>query len=379
MKNWRVEKKTYRHRQSGETRQTKTYYLILGRKRIPTGETNKERAEDWARRYLGQDRDDQQRAADGVRQRRSPLADHVVHYRQVLARTGMTEWKQTVIARIKKMIKLCGFATVADLDARKLGRRLDEGVAQRRFSQRTSGHYIGAMRAFGDFLVGQKIVDINPFKALNGEGKPLLKARLPKAAERRRRRRYLTSDELKRLLESAENGPTLQRISGVDRAMAYRIAANTGLRKSEMSVLSDCSFVLDGDNPVVYVAPDATKNRQGARQPLPKALVPRIRRWLDEKASVPSDRPLVDLRPKRAADLIRADLNRVGIPFETEQGVADFHSLRYTYCSLLVLAGQPLVVVQKLMRHSSPSLTANLYAALGLEDFSRAVQDLPDL
>jgi integrase len=51
--------------------------------------------------------------------------------------------------------------------------------------------------------------------------------------------------------------------------------------------------------------------------------------------------------------------------------------LRATFASLLILAGNPLVTVQKLMRHSTPELTANLYAQLGLEDFSDAVETLP--
>lgn len=45
--------------------------------------------------------------------------------------------------------------------------------------------------------------------------------------------------------------------------------------------------------------------------------------------------------------------------------------------SFIWTGGNPLVTVQKLMRHSTPELTANLYAQLGLEDFSEAVETLP--
>ena len=45
--------------------------------------------------------------------------------------------------------------------------------------------------------------------------------------------------------------------------------------------------------------------------------------------------------------------------------------------SLLILAGNPLVTVQKLMRHSTPELAANLHAQLGLEDLAEAVETLP--
>ena len=48
--------------------------------------------------------------------------------------------------------------------------------------------------------------------------------------------------------------------------------------------------------------------------------------------------------------------------------VVDVHALRATYATLLVLGGTPLAIVQKRMRHSDPSLTANIYTMLGVSD-----------
>ena len=83
----------------------------------------------------------------------------------------------------------------------------------------------------------------------------------------RHARRSLTNDELARLIESAERGPERSGMPGPLRAMAYRVAATSGFRVDEIRKLTPESF--------------------------------------------------------RA---IRADLAAVGIDYETNEGVADFHT-----------------------------------------------------
>ncbi|MCI0464604.1 MAG: tyrosine-type recombinase/integrase [Gemmataceae bacterium] len=59
---------------------------------------------------------------------------------------------------------------------------------------------------------------------------------------------------------------------------------------------------------------------------------------------------------------------KAGIPDQDERGRhADFHSLRYTFCTWLAEA-EPIQVVQRFMRHSTIKLTADLSNDLGLED-----------
>ena len=71
---------------------------------------------------------------------------------------------------------------------------------------------------------------------------------------------------------------------------------------------------------------------------------------------------------------LREDLIKAKIPYEDEDGrVADFHSLRHTFITLLVQAGAPLAKVQKLARHSTPHLTAKYYTHLRAEDLRGAL------
>jgi hypothetical protein len=57
---------------------------------------------------------------------------------------------------------------------------------------------------------------------------------------------------------------------------------------------------------------------------------------------------------------------------------ADFHSLRYPFCTWMSRR-HPIEVVQRLMRHSTVKLTADLDADLGPEDIGRTVWTLRPL
>jgi integrase len=72
----------------------------------------------------------------------------------------------------------------------------------------------------------------------------------------------------------------------------------------------------------------------------------------------------------------RKDLAAAKIPVVTPAGVVDFHALRVTYGTLLARAGVTLAQAQKLMRHSTPALTANLYTRLQMDDARDAVMKI---
>jgi integrase/recombinase XerD len=64
--------------------------------------------------------------------------------------------------------------------------------------------------------------------------------------------------------------------------------------------------------------------------------------------------------------------------YQDESGLfADFHSNRHTFISNLGRAGVPLIIAQKLARHSDPRLTANRYTHLEMEDKAAAIASLP--
>ena len=84
--------------------------------------------------------------------------------------------------------------------------------------------------------------------------------------------------------------------------------------------------------------------------------------------------------PTGLVRMLNRDLEAAGIPKRDDRGwTLDVHSMRTTFASLLSRAGVPLRTAQAAMRHSDPSLTANVYTDPRLLDVSGAVESLPEL
>jgi integrase len=172
-----------------------------------------------------------------------------------------------------------------------------------------------------------------------------------------RERRALTEEELRRLLEAAPP----------HRALVYRVAATTGLRRGELAALRWADVDLEAAT--LRVRATTSKNRREAFQPLPAGTVAALKATRG-KQQFPSA-PVLGSVP--GTPTLRKDLAAAKIPFETEEGVVDFHALRVTYATMLARAGVGLVQAQRLMRHSTPTLTANIYTRLRLDDGHAAV------
>jgi integrase len=68
------------------------------------------------------------------------------------------------------------------------------------------------------------------------------------------------------------------------------------------------------------------------------------------------------------------------VPRTDDRGrTIDIRALRHTFGTHLSKAGVPLRTAQAAMRHSDPSLTANVYTDPKLLDMAAAVASLPDL
>src|SRR5262249_12424296 len=83
---------------------------------------------------------------------------------------------------------------------------------------------------------------------------------------------------------------------------------------------------------------------------------------------------------RHAAKMVRADLEKAGIPYRDEGGrVFDFHALRHQFISSLATAWVHPKVAQALARHSTITLTMDRYTHIGLYDQTAALDQLPAL
>ena len=73
----------------------------------------------------------------------------------------------------------------------------------------------------------------------------------------------------------------------------------------------------------------------------------------------------------------RIDLDATGILFDTDDGVANFYSLRHSFLSHLATDGLHPKLAQQLARHSAITLTMDRYSHVGLLDLDAALESLP--
>jgi integrase len=313
-----------------------------------------------------------------------PVADQVEDYRRSLLAAGDTAKHARHVARaLQRLLEDAMVASVAEIPSD----RLQEALARLRAvrSARTANHALAAAKAFARWLERSGRIKESP------RGISALRPYPQGKAERRRLRRALSPAEVESLLAAAEAAPPIvaqrpsksrhlqELISGPDRAMVYRIALGTGFRASEIASLTPESFALEGGSPTVTIR--AGYSKRGKRsgrddiQPIRRALAEQLRPWLTGR---PAGRPVVAM-PVRTAEMLAGDLRLAGVDPVDEKGrVLDFHALRHSYISQLVAAGVNPKTVQTLARHSTITLTLDLYTHIEDEEPRRALEDLEE-
>ena len=162
--------------------------------------------------------------------------------------------------------------------------------------------------------------------------------------DRRRVRRPLLPEESSRLVATAKAGKTLEGMTGLERALAYVLAAYTGFRRRSIQNLRVCDFDFT-TNTVVLPAKAAKNRKTTAATPLHPAIAAAVYKVV--KGLDSTDRVLPGLTKHASADAFKADLKAANILILDSLGrVVDFHALRGTFSTWLKdtgtnLCGQP--------------------------------------
>lgn len=328
--------------------------------------------------------------------------------------------KETV-SFIKRAASTCGWRLLRDMDGIQAGEFL-RGLMDAGKSSRTHNKALVSLAQFGRWCVKQRLILSNPFDSLS---------RLSEKADKRYRRRALTTDEVSAIITAARMRPVMEATKdnkrgkgaklsedetarlewkGWNRALAYRLMSVSGLRWNECRTLSLSDVHTDADTPYITIQASREKARRGAQIPLHGAIVDEVVSFIKaRKQSLTGDStalnviafpgdggdvPLFDDLPLKVSPQFKADCKAARyktvdasgrekiseVKTEDEFGrVADVHCLRYYFGTELARAGVPLHVVQKLMRHSTPTLTSAVYIHATLNDLGAAVDLLPDM
>jgi integrase len=296
-----------------------------------------------------------------------PLSDHLKDYGRYLVNKGCCDkHADSTVNQVKYLIDFTKATKISELSFSKVTDAI-KSIQDAANSLETANHYARSIKAFCRWL----------WKDARARDHVLVHIEIKSSeSDRRRRRRAMTPDEAAKLVQAAEHGKPFRGLSGPDRAILYSTAINTGFRANELRSLTPERFDLDSTPPVAVCLAGYTKNGDEARQPLPMSLVERLRPWL---ASKELGQPVFGRITLHTAIMLRGDLAAAGIPYETSDGVVDFHSLRGCYISYLVASGASVKTCQTLARHSDPKLTIGIYAKASRFDLNSAVEALPDL
>lgn len=295
--------------------------------------------------------------------RKTPLTEHlaafVLHLRAV---NNAPKYVTITETRINRILTGCEFQTLPHITLPALENWLAAERKKGSFGIATSNEYGSAFKSFLTWCVANRLADTNPvqhFSKLNDTDPP-------------RERRAIGADEFGRLIVSTLTAPNYRRLTGEDRAMLYLVAAYSGLRASELSSLTPESF--DLDNGCIVVAAAHSKRRRIDRQPVRADLIELLRGWLPGR----SGRLWAGSWSNNAAEMIREDLEAAGVAYVDDAGkVADFHALRHTYISSLAMANVPVKVAQVLARHSTVTLTMDVYSHSETRHETAALATLP--
>ena len=303
---------------------------------------------------------------------------HINDY--VATLTGSKGHRRDVRTCLEALRDQLGWSTLADLQRDRLELWLADQFNHQKRSARSCNAYRSAAVWFCSWLVKARRIAGNPFLEV---------PKFDEEAGAVRPRRAFTADELYRLMDAARRAPArpglkargksdrpAERFSGADRADLYAFLAGTGLRIDEARQLRVSDLVLDGDLPGIDLRAGTTKNSEKGFIPLRGDLVEILRPRVEGRR--PGD-PVFDI----PADLIKrfhGDRKRASIVRIDDRGQrVDLHSLRKSFGTFLALAGVPLTVSQRLMRHSDPKLTSNIYTDLRKLDLHGAVASMPSV
>lgn len=191
-------------------------------------------------------------------------------------------------------------------------------------------------------------------------------------------RRELSADELAAVVGVAEGEMRRLLVIGI----------YTGLRLGDAARLDWSSVDLDGG--FVTVAPRKTRRHVGtvARIPIPAPLAEMLRKTPRAERSGPVVPWAAEIHARDSGGLsrrVQRVFRRAGIETHAKGGPGGramvdvgFHSLRHTYVSMCANAGVPLAVVQSIVGHTSPAMTAHYYHA-DAAALRRAAEALPAL
>lgn len=299
-----------------------------------------------------------------------PISEFVEKFRVSLEASGDTEKHvKSTIRKINHLSAEIGLRSLPDVSCEKMEGWISGEIQSGKRAPRTINSYLVALGSFLNWCTENGYITSSPIRRVK---------KLNEAVGRRKERRSLTEDELRSLLEFASRNE--------ENSLVYRVLAGTGLRSGELAASIPAQF--DFDRCTFRVRAVTTKNKKNDILPIRPDLAVRLKEWITSRGIKPGERVFSYTIYSIYREFMK-DCLAVGIARQDDSGKivtkgddgrsVDVHSLRRTFGTMLARAGVPLTTTQRLMRHSTPELTARIYIDVEPIDMLRAVERLPSL
>ena len=302
-----------------------------------------------------------------VQARNVTLGNTLEQFRTKMVAAGNTPDHITLtLQRVSRFCNEAGIDSLAKLRREPAERWIANEVQKGSLAPRTINHYITSIKSFAQYLTDSELLSSNPLKSIR---------KLNQEIGQRKKRRAMTAEEIERLLKAAASRKYREKEKSDEQVLIYKLLLGTGLRSTELSLLTLNQIDFERNRLTIEAA--KTKNKKADVLPMRLELVQLVKEWVASHSIQPHGRIFRSnknsIRRSFYGDLKAAGIERVG-----EDGRSiDVHSLRKTFGTMLAREGVPLTTVQRLMRHSSPLLTAKLYIDVDPVDMTEALAKLP--
>ena len=302
-----------------------------------------------------------------------PTLKHIedfLEYQDQQSVKGVVTEKQNRMLKsyLLRLAKECKLKFNSDITSRVIDSWVTGKYRANELSAKSCNHYLQAMKQFCRWLIDNNRIYDNPVAML----KPI-KLNSGNTAQRR----ALTEEEITGLLQAAMHNPSKHNgLNGQERALVYQLALYTGLRLNEIRTLARSDF--DFEHHTVTVRDINSKNSNTDVLPLKEVLGRQLEDYFCSNPALPKARAFKKMG-ERGYRMIQKDLANANIDYITEEGKADFHALRHTFCSTLARKGVLPQVAQRLMRHSDINLTMKNYTHILIMDKREAISALPEI
>jgi integrase len=296
-----------------------------------------------------------------------PLENLLEQFRTKMTADGTTARHiDVVLQQISTVFSDCEIDSLATIRREAVERWIANEIKTKVRAVGTINNYIKAVKCFVQYLVDIDIFPSHPLKQIR---------KLNEELDRRKQRRAMTKEEIERLLFSTAHGITRKAGRPEERVLIYQLLLGTGLRSTELSLLTPSQ--IDFDYCRLRIEAAKTKNKKADILPLRPDLVRALKERMKTTGIKPHERFFQhdhqQLRFVFYLDLKAAGIERLG----SDGRSIDVHSLRKTFGTMLAKAGVPLTTTQRLMRHSTPLLTAKLYIDVEGSDMMEALGKMP--